>query len=116
MNRRPAAHRGTTTGPIHVDALMRRLRLERVNAQRAHVGLPARPVPASVATAMPVAPLEYTPVAWRHLVGVVAGCVTIFVVTFVVALWLEQATGYARPAGPRTAVISPSLPPPSSTP
>lgn len=105
-------HRGTTTGPIRVDALMRRLRLERVNAQRARVGLPARPVAATV----PVAPLEYTPVAWRHLVGVVAGCVAIFVVTFVVALWLKQATGYARPAGPRSAVTTPSLPPPSSTP
>lgn len=109
---RPAAHRGTTTGPIHVEALRRRLAFERLNAQRAAVGLPALRPPRAVT---PAAPLEYTPVAWRHLVGVVLGCVTIFAVTFVIALWLEQTTGYARPAGPRTAVISPSLPPLSTS-
>lgn len=101
-------HRGTTTGPIRVDALMRRLRLERVNAQRARIGLPAR----APAAAVPIAPLTYTPVAWRHLVGVVLGCVTVFVATFLVALWLEQATpGYARPAPYRSGTVTaPALP------
>jgi hypothetical protein len=104
-------HRGDTTGPIRVDDLMRRLRLERVNAQRARIGLPARP-------AAPVGPpVTYEPIAWRHLVSVVLGCVAVFVATFLVALWLEQVPpGYARPAAPRSSTVTTPALPPSATP
>jgi hypothetical protein len=110
MSERTPSHRGTTTGPIAVRALLERLRRERIDTQRAAIGLPA--LRRSAATAPPV--LKYTrPAAW-HLALVVVVALVAFSTTFLVAVWVDRPHGYARPVAPRTGQVSVPAPPPSS--
>ncbi len=113
MSRHSPAHDGATTDPIRVDALRARLRaerLDRVNARRIGVGLPA--LRSHVAPAQAGTGLAYTRQGYAHLVLVAVVAVLALAVTWPVAVWFARPHGYARPAAPNTSQVT--VPAPAS--
>lgn len=100
------AHRGHTTSPIDSGRLIARLQLERLDARRASIGLPAhRPLALRHPTTAPR--LSYRPGAYRHLVAIAV--VLAFALAFV-GTWAvldeRRPSGYARYVEPSPASSS----------